>query len=46
MLSEEAKKRKVSTQPTATIEALHCKYHATPAADDAIITIDKGSNGI
>jgi hypothetical protein len=46
MLSEEAKKQKVSTQPTATIEALHCKYHATPAADDAIITIDKGSNGI
>ena len=32
-----------STQSTATTEAYHHKYHATPAADDSIITIDKGS---
>ncbi len=41
MLSEEAKRQKVSTQSTATIEAFYHKYHATPAADNTIITIDK-----
>jgi hypothetical protein len=41
MPSEVAKKQKVSTQSTATIEAFHHKYHATPAADNKIITIDK-----
>jgi hypothetical protein len=41
MLSEEVKKQKVSTQLTATIEAYHCKDHATPAAGTTIITIDK-----
>ena len=43
MLSDEAKNQKVSTKSTATIEADHCTYHATSAADGSIITIDKGS---
>jgi hypothetical protein len=40
-LSEEAKKQKVSTQLTSTIEAFYRKYHATPNTDETIVTIDK-----
>ena len=39
-LSKEAKKQKVSTQSTITIEAFYRKYHATPNTDETIVTID------
>ncbi len=42
VISDEAKLQKVSTQSTSTIEVFYCKYHATPAADDTFVTIDKG----
>jgi hypothetical protein len=41
LISDEAKLQKASTQSTRTIEAFYCKYHATPAADDTFVTIDK-----
>ena len=41
MLSVQLNKQKVLIQLTATIEAFDGKYHATPAADNTIITIDK-----
>jgi hypothetical protein len=42
VLTDKARKEKVSTQATSTIQAFHQMYHATPAEDsDVVTTIDK-----
>ena len=41
LLSDDAKRQRVSTQSTGTIEAYYRKYHASPVAEEKIITINK-----
>ena len=41
VMTEDAKKMKISTQSTQTIEAFYQKYHAIPSGEEEIVTVDK-----